>query len=150
MQLLSLADENVVSVSGSYELFAYFFHSVYHGGTAIPHWDVTSEYLSQVRDSSVWISIRDFLFPLTFWLCARPDRNGTTRRCMGPLQLFAALWFLFIEKDDSGKGESEALPEWPSLCSNLRQRFGYHESDRWPLDDGRLREEYHFEALAFP
>ena len=33
MQLLSLADENVVSVSGSYELFAYFFHSGYHGGT---------------------------------------------------------------------------------------------------------------------
>ena len=62
---------------------------------------------------------------------------------------FAALWFFFIEKDDSGKGESEALPEWPSLCSNLRQRFGYHESDRWPLDDGRLCEEYHFEALAF-
>ena len=28
----------------------------------IPHWDVTSDYLSQVRDSPVWISIRDSLF----------------------------------------------------------------------------------------
>ena len=30
---------------------------------SIPHCDVKSDYLSQVRDSAVWISIRDFLFP---------------------------------------------------------------------------------------
>ena len=29
----------------------------------MPHWDVTSDYLSQVRDSPVWITIRDFLLP---------------------------------------------------------------------------------------
>ena len=30
---------------------------------SIPHWDVKSDYLSKVRDSPVWISTRDFLFP---------------------------------------------------------------------------------------
>ena len=29
----------------------------------MPHWDVTSDYLSQVRDSPVWITIRDLLLP---------------------------------------------------------------------------------------
>ena len=29
----------------------------------MPHWNVTSDYLSQVRDSQVWITIRDFLLP---------------------------------------------------------------------------------------
>ena len=48
------------------------------------------------------------------------------------------------------KEESEPLLEWPSQCGNLRQRFGFHESDRWPLDDDRLREEHYFEARAFP
>ena len=65
---------------------------------------------------------------------------------MGLLQLCGSS---LMEKDESEKVESEPLPEWPSPCCNLRQRFGYHESDRWPLDDDRLREEYHVEALAF-
>ena len=63
---------------------------------------------------------------------------------------FAALWFFHMEKDEGEKGESEPLPKWPSLCSDLRQRFGYHESDRWPLDDDRLSEDYYYEDLVFP
>ena len=59
----------------------------------LPHWGVTSDFLSQVRESPVWISIRYFLFRLTCWLCARLDRNGTTRSRMDPLQLCgSSLW----------------------------------------------------------
>ena len=29
---------------------------------------------------------------------------------------FAALWFFLMEKDESEKGESEPLPEWPSYA----------------------------------
>ena len=46
-----------------------------------------------MRESPVWISIRYFLFRLTCWLCARLDRNGTTRSRMDPLQLCgSSLW----------------------------------------------------------
>ena len=96
----------------------------------ILHWDVTSDYLSNDGQRSV---------------AAGPKWNHV--KLYGS---FATLWFVFMEKNENEKGESEPLPEWPSPCCNLRQRFGYHESDRWPLDDGRLREEYYFEALAFP
>ena len=84
----------------------------------MPHWDVTSDFLSQVRDSPVWITIRDFLLP--------PDI--LTMRTAGPkwnhaklCGFFAALWFFLMESGESAKGESESLSERPSLCCNLRQ-----------------------------
>ena len=55
-----------------------------------------------------------------------------------------------MEKGESEKEESEPLPEWPSLCCNRRQRFGYYESDRLPVDDDWLLEDYYYEVPAFP
>ena len=79
---------------------------------AVPmlHWDVTSDYLSQVRQP-MWITIRDFLLP--------PDMLAM--RTAGPRWnhwwlhgSFAALWFFLMEKGEGEKMESEPLPEWPS------------------------------------
>ena len=112
----------------------------------IPHWDGTSDFLSQVRDSPIWISIFDLLFPPDMLAMRTAGPKWNHAKLYGS---FAALWFFLMEKDEGDKGASEALPEWPSLCCNLRQRFGYHESDRWPLDGDRLREDYYYEDLAF-
>ena len=61
---------------------------------------------------------------------------------MAPLEVVWILCSLW-RKVKVEEGESESLPEPHSLCFNLRQRFGYYESDRWPWDDGWLREDYH-------
>ena len=113
----------------------------------MPHWDVTSDYLSQVRNSPVWNTIRDFLLPPDMLAVRTAGPNWNDSKLYGS---FAALCFFLMEKGESEKGESEPPPEWPSLCCNLRQRFGYHESERWPLDDDWLREDYCYEALALP
>ena len=101
----------------------------------MPQWDVTSDYLSQTRDSPVWITIRDFLFPpdMLAMRTAGPKWNHT--KLYGS---FAALWFFLMEKGESEKGESECL------CCNFRQGFDHYESDRWPLDHDWLREDYFF------
>ena len=112
----------------------------------IPHWDVTSDYLSEVRDSPVRISIRDF-FCLTFCLCARLDRNGTMRSCVCPLQLCgSSSW----RKMKVKKENLSLFPNGPVYAVIFVNEFGYHESDRWPLDDDRLREDFFYEAAAFP
>ena len=86
-----------MSVFGSYENFCLVLRlpssSFVTMAVAIPDWDVKSDYLSQVRDSPMWISIRDFLFP--------PDILAT--RTAGPkwnhaklYGSFAALWFFLM------------------------------------------------------
>ena len=132
-----------MSVFGSYEPFASVppSSSLVTMVVPIPRWDVTSDYLSQVRDSPVWISIRDFLFPPDMLAMHTAGPKWNHSKLYGS---FAALWFFLMEKDESEKGEFEPLPEWPSLCCNLPQRFGCSD-----LDDDRLREDY-YEAVAFP
>ena len=152
MQLLSLADENVVCVCLALMNLllsvASPSSSLVTMAVSTPHWDVNSDYLSQVRDSPVWISIRDFPFPPDILAMRTAGPKWNHAKMDGS---FAALWFFLMEKDESEKGESEPLPEWPSPCCNLRKRYGYHESNRWPLDDDRLRENYYcYEALACP
>ena len=83
-----------------------------------PQWDVTSDYLSEVGDSPVRISILDFLSDILSMRTAGPKWNHA-KLCVS----FAALWFFLMEKDESEKGESEPFSEWPSLCCNLRQRI---------------------------
>ena len=89
--------------------------------------------LSQVRDSPLWI--RDFLLPpdMLAMRTAGPDWNHS--KLHGS---FAAVWF----------SPTVEVRIWASswmvgLCCNLRQRFGYYECERWPLDDDWLREDYY-------
>ena len=108
---------------------------------AIPmsHW----VYLNQVRDSPVWITIRDFLIPSM--LLMRTARAKCNRaKLYGP---FAALCFILMETNEDQSGESESLPEWPNLCCHLRQLFGYFQSDRWPLDDDWLLEDLMWSSI---
>ena len=52
-----------------------------HMAVPMPHWDVTSDCLSQVRHSPVWITIYDFLFHLTCWLCAAGPNWNHSKLC---------------------------------------------------------------------
>ena len=113
IQLLSLADENVVSVFGSYEPFAQccasFLQSGNHGGanTSLGR-DVGLSVKWRTAQCGSRFAIS--YFRLTFWLCARLDRNGTTRSCMGPLQLCgSSSW----RKMKMKKGNLSPFPNGP-------------------------------------
>ena len=108
-----------------------------------PHWDVTSDYLPQVRD--VWITIRDSLLPPDMLAMRTAGPNWNHSKLYGS---FAAFRFFLMVKGESKKGKSEPPPEWSNLCCNFRQQFGYYESEKWPLDDDWLHEDYYNEALA--
>ena len=61
----------------------------------IPHWDATSDFLSQARDSPVWISIRDVLFPPEILALRTAGSKWNHAKLYGS---FAALWFFLMEK----------------------------------------------------
>ena len=128
-----------MSMFGSYELFAQccatFFQPGDHGGV-----NTTLGLEARLSQSS-------FLFPPDILAMRTAGPKWNNAKLYGS---FADLCFFLMEKDESEKGESEPLPEWPSLCCNLRQRFGYYESDRWPLDDDGSVKIVINEALAFP
>ena len=131
-----------MSVFGSYEPFASCCapsSSLVTITVSIPHWDVKSDYPSPVSESPVLISIRDFFTHRHAhgWIKVEPRDF-----LLGLVPLCGS----FMEKDESEKGESELLPEWSSLCCNLRQRYDCHESDSWTMT-GSVKTYY--EALAF-
>ena len=78
----------------------------------------------------MWITIRDFLLPpdMLAMRTARPKWNHA--KLYG---FVAALWFFLMENGEDQKGESESLPEWPSPCGGLRQRFDYYESEKMAI-----------------
>ena len=80
-----------------------------------------------MSDSPPWVSIRDFLTPPDILVVRTAGPKWNHAKLFGS---FAALWFFLMEKDGSERGESEPLPEWPSPCWDLRQRYG--------LDSGRF------------
>ena len=109
VQLLLSVNEKVLCLLGSHESVASccapFFQSGKH---AVPmsHWDVTSDYPDQVRDSPVWITIGDLLH-LTYWL---RGQHGTTRSWMDPLQLYgSSSW----RKVKVRKGNLSLFPNGP-------------------------------------
>ena len=77
------------------------------GGTK-PHRDVTSDYLSEVRDSPVWITIRDFLLPPDMLAVRTARLNWNHAKLHG---FFAALWFFLVENGEDTKGETESPHE---------------------------------------
>ena len=92
------------------------------------HWD----YLIQVRDRPLWINFRDCPLPPDMLAMHTAEPKWNHAKLYG---FFAAYWFFLMENGEDQKGESESLPEWPSLCGNIRQRFDHFESEIWPLDD---------------
>ena len=68
------------------------------------------DYISEVRESPVWASIRDYLTPLDV-LDLRTV--GLKWNCAKLYGSYAALWFFVMNKDGTEEG---AQPEWPSLC----------------------------------
>ena len=120
----------ISSVFRYHELVAWccapFFQSGKHDDTQ--RWDC----LSQVRDSPVWITIRDFLLPPDMLAMRTAGPKWNHAKLYG---FFAALWFFLMENGEDQKRESESLPEWSSPCGGLRQQFDCYESEIWPLDD---------------
>ena len=77
----------------------------------------SKDYISEMRESSLWASIRDYLTP--------PDDLATRMaglkwNCAKLYGEFAALWFFLMTKDGSEEG---AQPEWPSLCLDHRRSW---------------------------
>ena len=76
----------------------------------------------------MWITIRDFLLPPSMLAMRTAGPKWKHAKFHGS---FAA--FFLMGKSEDQKGESGSLPEWPSLCGNLRQRFDYYESEICPM-----------------
>ena len=129
IQLLLSVNEKVLCLLGSHESVASccapFFQSGKTCGTNVTLGrDVGLPRPSEGQpsvDHNWRLAPPDILAARTTWNHAK--LNGS----------FATLWFFLMEKGESEKGESESLPEWPSPCCNLRQRFGYYESEKCPL-----------------
>ena len=64
------------------------------------HWDVTSDYLSQVRVCPVWITILDLLLPPDMLAMRTAGPKWNHAKLYGS---FAALWFFLMEKDEDEK-----------------------------------------------
>ena len=76
----------------------------------IPLWDVTSDLLRQVRDSQVWIPIRDFLFPPDMLAMRTAGPKWNHSKLYGS---FAALWFFLMEKGKTEKGNLSRFTNGP-------------------------------------
>ena len=57
----------------------------------MPHWDMKSDFLSQVKDSSVWTTIRNFFLPPDMLAMRTAGPKWNLAKLYG---FFAALWFL--------------------------------------------------------
>ena len=73
--------------------------------------DGLKDYLSEVSDSPLWVSIPDFLTPPDILVMCTAGPKWNHAIFLGP---FAALCFFLLEKAESERGESEplALGEW--------------------------------------
>ena len=72
-------------------------------------------YISEVRESPVWATIRDYLTPLDVLDMRTAGQKWNCAKLYGS---FAALWFFLMKKDGREEG---AQPEWPSLCRDHRK-----------------------------
>ena len=76
--------------------------------------------ISITRESSLWILIRDSLFPPDVIRLRTAGRRWNNAELSGE---FAALWFFFMTKNEATP--TSPLPEWPSLCFDYRDNFGF-------------------------
>ena len=88
------------------------------------------DYISVVRESSLWILIR--LGPPDVLVLRTAGSKWNNAKLYGE---FAALWFFLLTKHRSEERDPVVLPEWPSLCFDYRQSFGFAPR---MIESGRL------------
>ena len=87
------------------------------------------DHISEVREGSLWVSLRD---------CLSPADVLVLRAAWVKMEQREVVWeiccFMVLPHDKNG-GEEAApapLPEWPSLCFDYRQNFGFDSYRTWP------------------
>ena len=80
------------------------------------------DYISEVSESSLWASIRASLLRPMFWSNRTAGPKWNNAKLYGK---HAALWFFLMTKDGSEEWAPVPLPEWPSVCFDFRQNFGF-------------------------
>ena len=80
------------------------------------------DYISEVRESSLWASIRDHLTPLDV-LATRTA--GLKWNCAKLYGEFAALWFFLMTKDKCKRGSARVAQPVSGSPSNFRFRLWY-------------------------
>ena len=94
LQLLSLALTNL--------LLGVVLHSssLVTMAVPMPHWDMKSDFLRQVKDSPVWSTIRNFLLPPDILALRTAGPKWNHAELYG---FFSALWFFLMENGKSTK-----------------------------------------------
>ena len=86
------------------------------------------DYISVIRECSLWILIRDSLCPIDILSLRTAGRKWNNAKVCGE---YAALWFFLMAKNE----EVPPVSEWPNLCFDCRQNFGFvpstTESGEW-------------------
>ena len=80
------------------------------------------DHISEVSESSLRASIRDYLAPSDILVLCTAGSKWNNAKLYGE---FAAMWF-FLMTDGS---------EWPSMCSDYRENFGFGDG---MFEPGRL------------
>ena len=89
------------------------------------------DYISEVRESSLWAPLCDCLTGRVCWSCVLLGPSGTMRNFMVNLQNYGSS----SRKEKVVMGHPLPLPEWPSLFFDYRRNFGF---DNGIFEPGRL------------
>ena len=93
--------------------------------------ECAKDYISDVRESSLWVSLRDCLSPADVLVLRTAGPKWYNAKLVDE---FAELWF-FINRKGVEEPPFALLPEWSSLCFEYRQNFGF---DTEMFEPGRL------------
>ena len=73
------------------------------------------DHISDVRESSLWVSLRDCLTPADVLVLRTAGSKWKNAKLYGT---FAALWFFLMTKSGGEEASPAPLPEWPSpVCA---------------------------------
>ena len=100
------------------------------------------DYISVITGSSLWILIRDSLSPPDVLVLRMAGSKWNSAKLY---REFTALWFFLLTKGGSEERDPVTLPEWPSLCFDHRQNFGFAPN---MIESGRLPDMTAFNCLG--
>ena len=75
--------------------------------------DGAKHYISDVRESSQWASLRDYFTPADVLVLRTAGPKWYNAKLWGE---FEELWFLLMKRKGGEEQPFAPLPEWPSLC----------------------------------